>query len=832
MGWLKDLMTLDEGRFRSFGELSRALAADASWPDDMKIRERSLATVLSKLDRDQDLGWLSDRPDVQAVLARLLRCSVSELARPVGRAEAGQRKLRWNDLPYARTFDLTEEALPPTIPREVTDPARWDGTFWLAPSGSGRSLVGAWLRARGLAHFTSVPRFEDLPPLGDAPLFVELTSSRASVPLAPPARRLCVAGATAPSKDSGWRVVRTPAIGEHLAELVRWLLSRFPTDSGLDADSLLEWLRREPMATGEADGLGAVLGLAGALDRVGLGRARGKGVLDLARMEARRRFEEAFGADGREVTWQRRNAIEVLVAMARRALTDDVEPFGAARSVEEWTALVPDEHKSGLDVEWLRVSLARVDSSIKPSEVERAARRLSPGAFRIVRSFTRAGLLSPAGEERSAPAPRWMVRAVELEAERQLLGASPFEWGEALLRPHAASRLARRLFRGLRDGRGDVLTDVVELEAPENPAYAVAVETTFRCAGLALLAGAELDLEALGDLWDAARELELRLPGSPPLPRIEHPNSADGLLHRGSFFLASLALAEVLQRPWLPAEDQALLPDVCACIAAALDFGGVREPWRSGAVALFDRRRRAAGNAATTPPCALELPSLVVDLGTTGALMSFELMTGVDADDLLAVWRGRGYQDLTVLAHAVYRAWEAARCPPPQGSVLDPQHDAGRALFAHAPPELAARMLVHGGAKLTGALSSDAWRALTEAPPSDPSLLAELAKELPEPWLERWLARPELAPHVWAGHRRAAFERAMRLARAESVEAVVAAARGAPAADVTSILDVLSARTELGAADRAALARFMHELVGERRDGWREAYSFLSRLEG
>ena len=40
--------------------------------------------LLSKLDRDQELDWLRDRSDVQAVLSRLLKCSVSELSAHLG----------------------------------------------------------------------------------------------------------------------------------------------------------------------------------------------------------------------------------------------------------------------------------------------------------------------------------------------------------------------------------------------------------------------------------------------------------------------------------------------------------------------------------------------------------------------------------------------------------------------------------------------------------------------------------------------------------------------------------------------------------------------------
>lgn len=792
----------------------------------MKIRERSLATLLSKLDRDQDLTWLADRPDVQAVLARLLQCSVRELARPPSAEPGGSaRKVRWTDLPYARSFDLTEERLPPTVPAEVADPARWDRTFWLAPSGAGRSLTGQWLAARGLAHFHRLERLDDAPLGEDAALFVELTSSRAAVGRAPPVRRICVAGAVAPPAHEGWRVVKSPAIEACLPELVRWLLGRFPSDSALDEGSLIEWLSSGPIPKGEADGFGAVLGLAGVLDRVGLGRARGKSVLELARLDSRRRFDEAFGPDAREVAWQRRNAVDVMIAMARRALTDDTEPFDSPRTLEEWTALVPDEHKSGLDVEWLRVSLSRVDSSIRPGDVERAARKLSPGAFRIVRALSGAGLLSATSDDRLRPGPRWLCRAIELEAERQLSLASPFEWGEALLRPHAAPRIAARLFESLRAGESSVLSDVVELEARESPAYAVAVETAFRCAGLSLCAGAELDGGELGDVWDAAAELWLKLGDSPPVPRVEHPPELGPLLQRGAFYLAALAIAEARQQTW-PGAGAPLVYD--AIIGVLAHAKGA--PWFDGAHALIDRRRRSQGSVGH----ALEAPGLLLDRIGSAELAWEGAVAAADPDVLRALWRSRGSAEMAPLATALYRAWERAGCPDPEGTVLDPSTNAGRSFFAHAPAELRLRLLSKSEdrARLVPLLGDEAWRLVSEAPPGDPELLAALAEQLPDVWVERWLARPALRAFVKQRHPAAARERLLADARAGDVESVVAAR---PAEELEPVLEALAeceAKGRLASPARDALREWLHAVVRARDPGWRAAYSFLSRLEG
>lgn len=820
-------MSTPPERFRSFGQLSRALLADPGWPSDVKIQGRSLATLLSKLDREQDLTWLADRTDVQALLARLLRCAVSDLARPATSDPAvASRLVRWNDLALARTLDLTAERLPPTIPAEILDPTRWDRTFWVAPSGAGRTLAGQWLAARGLARFMRPDGATQLSFDDDTPVFIELDSTLPH-DLASAARRVCVASAVPPEPSAGWNVVRSPDVERVLPELVRWLLARLPDDTALDDETLLEWLRAGPVASGAADTFGSIVGLVGVLDRIGLGRARNKSVLDLARLDVKRRFDDAFGEAAGAVAWQRRNGVDVMIAMARRALTDDEAPFTAPRTVEEWTALVPDEHKSSLDVDWLRVSLAKVDSSIRPIDVERAARRLSPGAFRIVRALSQAGLLAASAGDRLVPAPRYLCRAVELEAERQLLDASPFEWGEAVFRCHAAPRIAARLLERLSQGDGALLADVVELEASENPAYAVAVETTFRCAGLALLGGAELDAEALRDLWDAVRDLSVTLPGSPPLPRIEHPDALGAVYSRGGFFLAALAVTEALEEPWPSESWHDSVYDAIGDTLRAADPG---TPWFLGAFALIDRARRS--RATERPPHELEQPGRLLDrVSGEGFVWAAAQLSPREAEVLRHLWRARGQERIAALAAALYASWQRAGCPGLTNSVLDPRTEAGRDFFTHAPAALALHAL-SSHPELAPHLPIEAWSLLVAAPPTDRALLEALARALPERAAGEWLESPALAPWVWRRHPALAAEHLVGLAARGDVAGVASLANGAPAGVVGSTLDVLDAEHEaFGGETRDALRRWLHCRVGAREPGWQRAYGLLSKLE-
>src|SRR4051794_4950465 len=79
MGWLRDSMHQMRGPHRSFGAVARAAVAHPSWPKDAKSQPRSLASLLSKLDRGMELQWLADRPPVQRVLAEVLGVSPSRV---------------------------------------------------------------------------------------------------------------------------------------------------------------------------------------------------------------------------------------------------------------------------------------------------------------------------------------------------------------------------------------------------------------------------------------------------------------------------------------------------------------------------------------------------------------------------------------------------------------------------------------------------------------------------------------------------------------------------------------------------------------------------------
>ncbi|MEI9948057.1 MAG: hypothetical protein WDO74_03520 [Pseudomonadota bacterium] len=251
------------------------------------MTERSLASIFSKLDRNQEADWLAERVGVQRVLSKVLGVPLDDLRAPgvqMGGAPRGDlRRLRLTSLRYARALDLLEEPLCPGLPPSVLKPGAYDSTFWRAPSGSGRSLVGRFLQARGLAHVLEAGTFEEalnrLPERG--PVFIELHAQRAlPLPNAPRAG-LCIAADFEPGNPT-WQVHPSPAVDTYLDELVDWVAARLPSDGRFDAALTRQWLHGEMRDSGILDGLGAALGLCGLADELGAQTLRGKSPQKLA----------------------------------------------------------------------------------------------------------------------------------------------------------------------------------------------------------------------------------------------------------------------------------------------------------------------------------------------------------------------------------------------------------------------------------------------------------------------------------------------------------------------------------------------------------------------
>jgi hypothetical protein len=766
MGWLRDLMLQAPTPVRSLGDLSRVALRSGDWPSDTRMQPRSLAALFSKLDRDQELDWLGDRPGAQLAIAKALGAPLDDIRARLKRRQEGApgQVVRLRCLPAARAIALLEEPLFPGIPAEVLEPASFAGCFWVAASGAGRSLVGRWLEARGLARFVHAANWAEaeaqLPTRGA--VFVELEAPDSAPPfVVRPGLRLCIASPLAPAESSGFRVVHTPPLESYLSDLVRWVAERSPQDGRFEPERVLTWLLGEPFERGVLDGPGAALGLCGLADEVGA-KGLSEDLDKLVRRFAQARFAATLAAETPHSAFFRKNGYGALVALARRLLAEDAAPWDAPRPREAWLALVPEELKREADLDWLKLTLGTGVGALGVADLERAARKLPPGAFRVIRCFEQAGLLEPAGSDLLKLGPRFLARTLLSEALSNLVAGSPIEWGAALLEGSAQRELEAQVLERARASNGASLEPLLETSDPDSMAYVGALELGFLAAGLALFEGAELSPELRGGLFDDQLELMLDVPGELPLPRVLRGSASEQAERHGLWLLAALSLSEelpahakrhALLRPWPSRELDPRFRELLQRVEPALASARLSDAAKLGVFSLIGRLRASVGAlAGVDTPHPLEQPTVIAEEALHGVL-TWPTVAELGKVPLLIAATRAAAITLDVpwadVARAVWQAWDAAERPAEGADFLMPERDPEGLFWAHIPRELLRPLLVDTRDKPMPFqhLRDEPWGAIEEAV-LDGSLpvTSEMVKYAPEAVLDSWLAHRGLAP--------------------------------------------------------------------------------------
>ncbi len=859
MGWLRDLMNAADPPLRSFGTLAAETTKSTFWPADIRFKGRSFETLLSRLDRGQDLAWLGERISVQRALAGALRASLDEIRRAVGQPSGGKtpdRVLRFLDLPTARPFDFATEALPPGIPAALAEP--WpEPLWWLAASGSGRSLVGRWLQIQGRASVVS-----SADAAAPGPRFLELEAA-VEAPAAAPG--LCVAAPFPPPRDAGFRVIRAPDLLEVLPELLAWVAARLPVDARLDPLTL-EGFLSDRVRSGVFDTFGAVISAIGWVDEVGLREVSSKSNERLAQRFVESRIARVVEPSEPFAGWLRKSIYPALLGLAERALVDSELPLESPRTFEQWLALVPAELERHVDLDWMRLSLSRLGSGIRPIDIERAAQRLPPGAFRVVTALEQAGILRRDATDRLSLGPAWLQGVLRQTAVGSLTARSPFEWGEALLRPHAAAEIAGAVLeRTLAEGSG-LLEAVLDLEAEEQPAYAAAVDVALRAAGVSLLLGNDLSQEVLSGLFRESANLALELGDGVPLPRIElgdalaeRPTTryerGRALLSAGSYYLAALRVSEALEDPsdsrlraldpWRQTRPAPALAVAYDAIAASLTQD---LPWKRAAQAMIARIRANVGNVLDAElPHPLELPAYTLDEIEHGVL-TFETLERAPAgsdwlETLLSLADQRGTPRGDV-ARAIWVAWDEAQRPT-SATYLAPGNTETAWFWSYVPGALVEHWLVDARSRHVPyeAFRDEQWEAFARGLARAPALVAdsEAWRAMPAEWAHRLLRWPL----EWGRAERSVrvlWQRFPELLKS-TVEQQLALGAGADSQALSMLLQTAPRDVALAFSidwERSssfapttfhALRALLRRLVAERGPNWRDAYASLSRLE-
>lgn len=792
MGWLADLDRKQHPSLRA-----AARAAHGSWKPrprepGKKLSPGSFMAVVGKLDRGEQLGWLVARPSAKAALVEALGCTPHELEAGLAKA-SGAELLDLVDLPGKPTIDLRADRLfEPALPPEVLDPGRWSRTLWLAHSGEGRTAVGRWLEARGLAAYVPAePTWAEargkLSP--DRPTFVELTTAADIDALLSFSERddVCVALPSPVLRASGWTIVRSPQPEEYVADLVAWVALRLEITAAArirEATTLLEELLvgNAGLLIGSTSDAIAIAGLA--LTHPDALRA------ESAVERARRVIEIRLASAGIDAPSD--GIVEALVGAMRRAVADPESSWLDGRSRERWVELLGGDANTAQYRAQLAAMLDRARALGADEDKIRESYALAGGwAEQDFERLVRSGLLKPRQRpDHYSLHPFWIQYTLARHAIDSAIERGPAAWGAIVKADLSADELLFEranferagLLRLLHEGDPRFVRDAIDaVDAEASPEHVGALEWAFRAVGRALIDEVAIDESLLADLWRAQVGL-LVARGSdraagPRLPsRRTWPGSTDG-----AFYLAALAISRRLDlhsdapgvaplAPWHHVAAPSGLGEVLDAIGR---HHGDRVH-RLIARLPLDRGGRATGQP--------QLPAQVVEAAWAPdpwPLLDLEDAPSRDALELAAQARERAWTDCV---SALWDRWAESEEPLPP-------------------------LMLDGALGFWEGLTEGAWKRLwSDGPPDDawPALWEHAAERLIAAFSDQILERSP----------------------PRSVDGLL---QTVPVERHDALLDELEPPLPWTPPEhhRASVARWLQELVAARAEGWERAFELL-----
>jgi hypothetical protein len=621
MGWLADLAK--QCNLKSIPELAGAMLKDAAWPNNGKVPAHgALANSLRDLDarKKPPVYWLKGRGrDFLPALANVLEMEEREIEEliehpPDAESSAVPMLFEFRMFPSLRRVDVAEEGPFPGVPAAIVrkgGPAA-GRTWWVAPRGAGKTLVGRWLECKGWTHQVSrtwADAMVELP--DDGPVFLELESAAGAIPeslrdhsglricvaaptlpersdpdphvaadedddndepelayMAPPRQRSASEGVPDRMRAGGWVVVETPRFEEWLPELLRWVTPRVAPGGGFDdvvaVRELIDRLEPDLFRTP-----GDVIEFLGVVDHVGPGENRRRDHVRwisawMRSVVARSDASRVAGCAG----LLRDRGAALLVDLARERL---LRGLGDQPTLEEWADLIPEQYRRP------PVEAFQALAEANPPDIAHQLKELSrPDGAAMVSALRAIGALGDTGRGFTL-APTWVAGLVEQEAFGALYRSGAEGIGALLLQEGTSEAALEAL---LDDAMKADWTRIRQCAAADagSPDGCAAIDGAFRAAGLALAQGRKVPLAVRRAVWSAQRPLLVqRYRNWPPVPLlgVREGDHWHGLTSIGAWFLAALALTrELVQDPKLevPASlNPWVLPQDASTDTAQLD---------------------------------------------------------------------------------------------------------------------------------------------------------------------------------------------------------------------------------------------------------------------
>jgi len=557
MSWLEELAK--EQGYSSLRAVAQAVRASPHWPVGDK---RSIETVANKLrdaDKGKDIDWWSGTGHpLLRPLADVLHEDETELVERLQRAgasPAGEGAALWtsNMFRALRPIDLRSEDPFPGIPEEIVrlGSSKVARTWWIAPTGAGKSLVGRWLALRHGWIVVRADRWTELEIPAQGRVFVELAStadiSAETLKSIPRALKICIAAPHPPPTGSlgpgKFDVVAPPPPHTWVRALVRWAAARVKPGGGFDAERLQQMFQGEQIVAW-FETPGDLLGFLGLVDHVGLDRLEdAKDPLRWIRVWMNAALERSdrrplvgiadlLGKRGPEML------VQIEVERLRRGLAPSL-------SESEWIDLVPREQAPDVDRDRLLALLDEGASDV----VTQVRAMLAPDAASVVRGLKATGALADGDTGRLVLRPAWIANAITGAAVERLYNDAPDGLGTLLLFGSTSEAALRRLIDDVRAGELNRIEACVATASAMSPEQMAALDGAFRAVGFALLAGAEVPLPLLRTTWDRQMmHVFQRFTNWPPVPvlTVAAQNHRYGATATGAWFVAAFAISRAL----------------------------------------------------------------------------------------------------------------------------------------------------------------------------------------------------------------------------------------------------------------------------------------------
>ena len=497
--------------------------------------------------------------------------------------------------PALRAIDLSSERLFPGIPDEIVSEGgpRAMRTWWVAPPGAGKTLVGRWLKVRHGWTVLTAARWSEVEIPEQGRVFVELASvegitiealNRISknirICVAAPREPLLVAPLAGPVGNkppiaastsvvplpppppwvwmAGFHVLKPSPATTWIDALIGWVTARVKPGGGFDVERVRKLFQTEPFAS-LFETPGELLEFLGMVDDVGVDeiesvqpqpqrwiRAWLRAVMD--------RSDRPHVAGTTDLL--RKRGDEILVHIELERLRRGLE---SALLEQDWAALIPPESAPPLDRDRL---LALADSNAHDA-LEQIRVMLAPDPVSIMQGLRTAGVFEETGGDRLALRPTWVANTVSHIAIDRLLHGGPEGLGTLLLFPGTSEMALEGLINEVRAGDTDRVAACATLRNPHSPEQMAALNGAFRATGLALLTGADVPQALIIALWERQMSyVAQRFMNWPPEPVLAIASSErwHGVGSIGAWFLAAVEISRTLSDSGIAMPCTALNP--------------------------------------------------------------------------------------------------------------------------------------------------------------------------------------------------------------------------------------------------------------------------------